>query len=825
MKLLSLHIENFGTLHEVDEHFDEGLNVRLHPNGYGKSTLAVFIKAILYGLPVTTRRSLIENERKRYTPWQGGAYGGSLDIEIDGKAYRIERLFGAKESDDTLAVLSLETGEAVREDWAVAPGERLFGVGIAAYERSAYISQRPDELTKDGMDSIHAKLNHMDAVADDLGNFDIAMTALEHRRQYYAHIRGRGGAIADSEDTLAVLENRVEECQRARDALAATHRRIDEAERAIKQINDELAVLQEKESALHRAREAKAIEDRMAAAEQEQAMLRKQIEALRHDLGGTVPTDAMIGALEEALAARDAATGLISSIIPDEHEIEQLQILQTRFGNKIPTPEQWETLRRFAVDSSRSALLAENLASSPNASARFTEDRLQELLRERQTLNNRLGQATAARDEIDDSTVGRAPANFALICAALIALGLMIGGIFLLPLLFVGVAIAIGTAIIAIRQKGRRTTQVKSSILKAARLDSEIATLQNDIHATEIRITAAEHDARFTSLWKELLSGLPCPAPTDAPSQVERVYADARRLCTLRAKQAEQAESVARGNAVRKRAEETIRTLLAPMPNAPTDAAQALRRLTEQRVVLSDCIARYDRKQQELARLREQYDIEGEAHRAALKSAETTDETELQTARDALQAELSLRSQTLLREQQAAERLRVEADELDESENEKARRLAILEEQKSNLDAILQAEKYLKLAREHLSSRYLSTMQQRFGHYMQLLTGRDAPVFTMDGQFRVKMRAAGAGRDTDAFSVGTRDLIALCERLALLDTMYEGNRPFLVLDDPFTNMDDDTIRRAHRLLRTVSERYQLLYLTCHSGRAPHENDI
>ena len=161
MRLLCLHIENFGTLSGVDEHLTDGLNVRLHPNGYGKSTLAVFIKSMLYGLPASTRRSLIENERRRYTPWQGGVFGGSLDIEVGGEAYRIERTFGVKATDDTLSVLSLRTGETVREDWADAPGEKLLGVGIAAYERSTYLSQRPDELTRDGMDRIHQKINHL----------------------------------------------------------------------------------------------------------------------------------------------------------------------------------------------------------------------------------------------------------------------------------------------------------------------------------------------------------------------------------------------------------------------------------------------------------------------------------------------------------------------------------------------------------------------------------------------------------------------------------------------------------------------------------------
>ena len=56
MRIIGLHIENFGGLHDYTEAFGERLNVRQHPNGWGKSTLAVFIKAMLYGLPDTTKR-------------------------------------------------------------------------------------------------------------------------------------------------------------------------------------------------------------------------------------------------------------------------------------------------------------------------------------------------------------------------------------------------------------------------------------------------------------------------------------------------------------------------------------------------------------------------------------------------------------------------------------------------------------------------------------------------------------------------------------------------------------------------------------------------
>ena len=44
MKLLRCHIENFGVLSGFDYEFESGLTVICRENGFGKSTLAAFLK-------------------------------------------------------------------------------------------------------------------------------------------------------------------------------------------------------------------------------------------------------------------------------------------------------------------------------------------------------------------------------------------------------------------------------------------------------------------------------------------------------------------------------------------------------------------------------------------------------------------------------------------------------------------------------------------------------------------------------------------------------------------------------------------------------------
>ena len=97
MKILSLYIDNFGKLSDYRLELNGDLNCIFRENGYGKTTLAVFIKSMLYGMQKSTKRSPLENDRKHYLPWGGGAYGGTLDVETDTGRYRIERSFGKKE--------------------------------------------------------------------------------------------------------------------------------------------------------------------------------------------------------------------------------------------------------------------------------------------------------------------------------------------------------------------------------------------------------------------------------------------------------------------------------------------------------------------------------------------------------------------------------------------------------------------------------------------------------------------------------------------------------------------------------------------------------
>ena len=133
-------------------------------------------------------------------------------------------------------------------------------------------------------------------------------------------------------------------------------------------------------------------------------------------------------------------------------------------------------------------------------------------------------------------------------------------------------------------------------------------------------------------------------------------------------------------------------------------------------------------------------------------------------------------------------------------------------------DTCIQTLSYLEQARNSFTSRYMNPFLRSFGRYYSMLTGESADSVRTDADFSIRVMDGGLPRDPSLLSEGSRDLISLCRRMAMIDAMYPGEKPFLVLDDPFSNLDDERVKGGLRFLHSASLEYQILYLTCHKSR-------
>ena len=212
MRILKIYIENFGCLHQYTKEFDQNLTIIEEDNGFGKTTLANFIKAMFYGFS-GQKKSISENDRLKYAPWQGGIFGGNLEFELNNKKYRIERFFNPTGSTgDTFKLIDLSTNKTSR-DFSRNIGEEIFGVDVDGYIRSSYLPQSNIEWSNQ---KINENLTNMLQSSTDGADVAEALKKLEGEVKKYVKV-GNKGLIPETNAKIAKYEEEIEIAELSKD--------------------------------------------------------------------------------------------------------------------------------------------------------------------------------------------------------------------------------------------------------------------------------------------------------------------------------------------------------------------------------------------------------------------------------------------------------------------------------------------------------------------------------------------------------------------------------------------------------------------------------
>ena len=140
-----------------------------------------------------------------------------------------------------------------------------------------------------------------------------------------------------------------------------------------------------------------------------------------------------------------------------------------------------------------------------------------------------------------------------------------------------------------------------------------------------------------------------------------------------------------------------------------------------------------------------------------------------------------------------------------------------LQELEERYDILDKTVTYLEKAKERFSLRYLEKIRTHFQKYMEVLNEGISMESVVDTKLKLKVTQVGSKKDVDCFSAGYKDLMYLCMRFALVDSFCDEGG-FLVLDDPFVNLDKNKIEQGLVFLEKLSKKYQILYFTCHDSR-------
>lgn len=864
MKILRLHVENFGTLQGVELSLDDGLNVLYQKNGWGKSTLAVFIKAMFYGLPATSKRSLDENERKKYTPWQGGAYGGSLEFSCKAGTFRIERFFGAKEAADSFALYDLATNKPSTA-FSSAIGEELFGIDADGFERTTYLSQRALASGKDN-NSISAKLGGALDEVGDIGSFDVAMEALEKRRRHYV-MTGNRGAIAEMEQARIEKQTELERCVRVREAMEAQEAELATCNAEIREARVRAEMIRANMQKAGLARERAALVEHKNEMQNEIASLQARKKELDRFFEKGVPSP------EELTENRNTyerikETSVRLEMIPKESpDLAELTRLRRVYADEeaAQTAERIgrenDLLREIRIrrETLRGSLQSEE-SSSPSVKGLPTEEQIEQA-------QARLEQANKLSRSIEKLTNVSAPSPSRLfpIGIALAALGGLLAVLAFLPtlgaalpiLLVLGVVFVGGGAalsVVALRENSKKRSQFEDlqakkrdweakedALVRAVRefLQSYPTQSGDDLAQSltalsmyakqhrkneekrqrireEIQLFDRKHAELTARIRREFASfGRNLPAKEDYRAELEQVKQELSLLARLEQAEDDRLQDRAHTREALAQLKEQLLPFLRRFdPLGKLRANDCLELVGENLGAYKALVRSITQKEAQLREFIQQkkLDVDERTVRADEMEHLNSEERAATEALEQLQ-----RRRTLLKS--SIDRLAVDADRIPELEEELLQMKNRIDEARANAATVAHTAKLLEEAKTALSTRYLDGMQTSFATFLSTLVGEKAPDARMDTSFDVHLREGGKTHTLESFSRGWRDAVQFCVRLSLTDALYkEGELPFLLLDDPFVNLDDERMTASRALLESLADRYQILYLVCHKER-------
>ena len=206
-------IKSFGLITDMTLEFSDKVNVIEGQNEAGKSTIAAFIKYMLYGFDEGDGSDTAE--RKKRINWDTGIAQGSMYVRVKDKRYLISRSTVPTDNAartayrEEASIIDLETGAPAFGK--LSAGDVFFGVDRELFDNTAFIGQIGDSSIDEG--SVKESIeNILFSGSEKINNQRAAMRVSEKMRSLL-HESGTGGAIVDLIKREETLEERLEACR------------------------------------------------------------------------------------------------------------------------------------------------------------------------------------------------------------------------------------------------------------------------------------------------------------------------------------------------------------------------------------------------------------------------------------------------------------------------------------------------------------------------------------------------------------------------------------------------------------------------------------
>ncbi len=218
MIIKQINIKSFGQLNNMTLDFSSGANVVEGQNEAGKSTIAAFIKYMLYGFDTKETPGEL-SERRRRISWKSGVAEGSMNVVVKGKEYLIIRSTVPSGNGERVSykedssIIDLESGTPAFGK--VPAGEVFFGVDRELFETTAFVGQLNETEINGG--TVVESIENILFSASEKINTQRASNRIAEKMETLLHPGKTGGAIIDlmkKQDELSAELERTDEANK-----------------------------------------------------------------------------------------------------------------------------------------------------------------------------------------------------------------------------------------------------------------------------------------------------------------------------------------------------------------------------------------------------------------------------------------------------------------------------------------------------------------------------------------------------------------------------------------------------------------------------------
>ncbi|MBQ8372611.1 MAG: AAA family ATPase [Clostridia bacterium] len=199
MIIEKIDIKSFGRITDLVLEFSESINVIEGANEAGKTTIAAFIKYMLFGFDAVENESVL-GERKKRINWSTGLAQGSMVVRVGDKRYLVTRSTVPTEGQNNRPTYKEESAIIDMESGATAfgkipAGEVFFGVSRSLFENTAFLGQIGNSAIDE--DSVKESIENILFSANAAMNNRRAMASIADKMEGLMHRGGHGGVIHD----------------------------------------------------------------------------------------------------------------------------------------------------------------------------------------------------------------------------------------------------------------------------------------------------------------------------------------------------------------------------------------------------------------------------------------------------------------------------------------------------------------------------------------------------------------------------------------------------------------------------------------------------